>query len=75
MNKINKNLRRIFLPQYCLYKIYLEDFFKKDNLKIVPFIQLKWLKRINLRNSYKINILNKSKLKNLKLVKYRIFLD
>ena len=59
LKKINKNLKRIFLPQYCIYKIYLEDFMNKNFIKIVPFIQIKLLKRINLRNSYKINFLNK----------------
>jgi hypothetical protein len=29
---------------------------------------------LNLRNSYKINFLNKSKLTNLKIFKYKIFL-
>jgi hypothetical protein len=24
--KIKKNLRKIFLPQYCKYKIYLEEY-------------------------------------------------
>ena len=72
--KISKYLKKIFLPQYCKYKIYLEDYFKKDVVKIVPFIQLKYLKRINLRNSYKISFLNKSKLINIKIFKYKIFL-
>jgi len=72
--KINKNIKNIFLPQYCKYKIYLEDYLKKNFIKIVPFIQLKYLKRLNLRNSYKINFLNKSKLINIKIFKYKIFL-
>ena len=72
--KIKKNLRKIFLPQYCKYKIYLEEYWKRNYIKIVPFIQLKYLKRLNLRNSYKINFLNKSKLTNLKIFKYKIFL-
>ena len=73
--QINKNLKRIFLPQYCIYKIYLEDFMNKNFIKIVPFIQIKLLKRINLRNSYKINFLNKTKLVNLEIFKYKIYLN
>jgi hypothetical protein len=73
--RINKNLKRIFLPQYCIYKIYLEDFMNKNFIKIVPFIQIKLLKRINLRNSYKINFLNKTKLVNLEIFKYKIYLN
>ena len=75
MNKVNKYLRRIFLPQYCVYKIYLEDYLKKNYIKIIPFIQIKLLKRINLRNSYKISFLNKSKLVHLDIFKYKISLN
>ena len=74
-NKINKNLRRIFLPQYCIYKIYLEDYLQRNYIKIIPFIQIKLLKRINLRNSYKISFLNKSKLVHLDIFKYKIHLN
>jgi len=73
-NKINKYIKKIFLPQYCIYKIHLEDFFLKNLLKIIPFIHVKVLKRLNLRNSYKIKFLNKSKIKYLKSFKYKIFL-
>lgn len=75
MNGINKYLKRIFLPQYCIYKIFLEDFLKKNYIKIIPFIYLKLLKRINLRNSYKIKFLQLNKLMNLKIFKYKIFLN
>jgi hypothetical protein len=74
-NKINKNIKRIFLPQYCIYKIHLEDYLEKNYIKIIPFIQIKLLKRLNLRNSYKINFLNKSKFADLKIFKYRIYLN
>ena len=74
-NKINKNISRIFLPQYCQYKIYFDDFLKRNYLKIVPYIQLKYLKRLNLRNSYKVSFLDKSNLINLKNFKYTIYLD
>jgi hypothetical protein len=47
----------------------------KNFIKIVPFIQIKLLKRINLRNSYKINFLNKTKLVNLEIFKYKIYLN
>lgn len=73
--KVNKNIKRIFLPQYCMYKIFLDDFLKKDYIKIIPFIHIKLLKRLNLRNSYKINFLNKSKFKYLDIFKYKIFLS
>ena len=41
----------------------------------MPFIYLKLLKRINLRNSYKIKFLQINKLINLKIFKYKIFLN
>ena len=75
VNKVSKYLKRIFLPQYCVYKIYLEDYLKKNYIKIIPFIQIKLLKRINLRNSYKISFLNKSKLVHLDVFKYKIYLN
>lgn len=75
INGINKYLKRIFLPQYCIYKIFLEDFLNKNYIKIMPFIYLKLLKRINLRNSYKIKFLQINKLINLKIFKYKIFLN
>lgn len=75
INKVNRYLKRIFLPQYCVYKIYLEDYLKKNYIKIIPFIQIKLLKRINLRNSYKISFLNKSKLVHLDIFKYKIYLN
>jgi hypothetical protein len=75
MSGINKYLKRIFLPQYCIYKIFLEDLLKKNYIKIMPFIYLKLLKRINLRNSYKIKFLQLNKLINLKNFKYKIFLN
>jgi len=74
LNNINKNLKRFFLPQYCLYKIFLEDILTNNFIKIIPFIHLKLLKRINLRNSYKIKIFKLNKLKNLKIFKYKIYL-
>jgi hypothetical protein len=74
LNNINKNFKRFFLPQYCLYKIFLENILTNNYIKIIPFIHLKFLKRINLRNSYKIKIFKINKLKNLKIFKYKIYL-
>lgn len=73
-NGINKNFKRFFLPQYCIYKIFLEDFLKNNYIKIIPFIHFKFLKRLNLRNSYKIKYLQINKFKNIKFFKYKIFL-
>jgi hypothetical protein len=70
--KINKILKRIILPQYCIYKISLENYLEKNYIKIIPFIQVKLLKRINIRNSYKISFLNKSKFLHLNTFKYKI---
>ena len=75
LNKINKNLKRIFLPQYCIYKIYLEDYLRKNYIKIIPFIHVKMLKRLNLRNSYRVSFLNKSKLVDLDIFKYKISMN
>jgi hypothetical protein len=72
LNGISQNFKRFFLPQYCLYKIFLEDFLKTNYIKIMPFIHLKFLKRLNLRNSYRIKFLQISKFKNLKIFKYKI---
>lgn len=75
INKINKNFKRIFLPQYCIYKIYLEEFLLKNYIKVIPFIHVKMLKRLNLRNSYRVSFLNKSKLIYLDIFKYKISLS
>jgi hypothetical protein len=72
--KMHKILKRIILPQYCIYKISLENYLQKNYIKIIPFIQIKLLKRINLRNSYKVSFLNKSKFVHLDTFKYRIFI-
>jgi hypothetical protein len=71
-NGININFKRFFLPQYCIYKIFLEDYLKNNYIKIIPFINLKFIKRLNLRNSYKIKFLQINKFKNLKIFKYKI---
>jgi hypothetical protein len=73
-NGINVNFKKFFLPQYCIYKIFLEEYLKNNYIKIIPFINLKFLKRLNLRNSYKIKFLQINKLKNLKIFKYKIYL-
>jgi hypothetical protein len=72
---IKKILKNIFLPQYCLYKIFLENFLNNNYIKIIPFINLKLLKRVNLRNSYKLKFLQKNKIFKLKIFKYKIYLN
>jgi hypothetical protein len=72
---IYKFLKKIFLPQYCIYKIFLEDYLNSNYIKIIPFINLKILKRINLRNSYKLKFLQKNRFLNLKNFKFKIFLN
>jgi len=66
--KNNYIIQKIFLPQYFIYKIDLSNFLNKNYLKIIPFIQIKLLKRLNIRHSYKIN-------KNIKFSKYQILLS
>jgi len=55
---INKSLiiEKIFLPTHCIYQINLNDYLNKNNIKIIPFISIKLLKRLNIRHSYKINL-------------------
>lgn len=72
---IDQNFFKFFLPQYFIYKIYLEDFVKKNIIKIIPIIPLKIFKRINLRNSYKIKFFNEIKTVDLKVFKYTINLN
>lgn len=77
LKKITKNFKKIVIPHYFVYKISNPLFWQIKYLKIKPFIDYNFLKKINIRNSYKLNILNKEKkgLKkkiNLKRIKYKI---
>lgn len=68
--KINK----IFLPQYLSYKINFFDLIYNINTFIIfPLVNYKYLKRINIRSSYKLRFFNKIKYK-LKSYKYKIYL-
>ena len=71
--KILKNWRLIILPQYCVYKVCLENYLNTKYIKIIPFIDKKILKRINIRSSYKISFLKKKNFK-LKNFYYKILL-
>jgi len=65
-------LQKIFLPQYCIYKININNYINRNFIKIIPFIELKLLKRLNIRGSYKINKLYGKKIKNIKFNKYQL---
>lgn len=65
LTKINENFKKILIPQYFIYKICNAPFWQVKYLKIKPYINYDFLKRINIRNSYKLNIINKYK-RNLK---------
>ncbi len=69
--KLIKNWRLILLPQYCIYKISLENFLNIKYIKLIPYIDIKILKKINIRSSYKMNFLKKKRLK-LKKYYYKI---
>ena len=70
-NKFN----RLFLPHYLNYKIQF-NFYNLlgnyENFYIIPIINLKYLKRLNIRSSYKLKYFDKIKY-GLKLHKYKIF--
>jgi hypothetical protein len=77
LKAITTNFKKILIPHYFLYKIHAPSFWHINYLKIKPYIDFNFLKKLNIRNSYKLNIINKSKklLKkkvNLKRIKYHI---
>ena len=70
-----KYVNRIFLPQYLNYKInYFSLYYKLNTIIIIPLLNIQYLKRINLRSSYKLRFFNKLKYR-LKTYKYKIFLN
>lgn len=50
--------KKLFLPHYFIYKICDVQYRQTSFLKIKPFISINLLKRINIRNSYKLTIKN-----------------
>lgn len=74
---IYTNFKKILIPQYFLYKIHVPNFWHINYLKIKPYIDFNFLKKLNIRNSYKLNIINKEKKLakkwvKLKKIKYHI---
>jgi len=65
-------IQKIFLPQYCMYKIELNNYLIQFYIKIIPFIQIKLLKRMNIRHSYKIIYLYQFPFKNIQYYEYLI---
>ena len=69
-----QNVNRIFLPQYLKYKInYFNLYYKLNTVIIFPLINIQYLKRINLRSSYKLRKFDKVKFR-IKAYKYKIYL-
>ena len=63
---------KIFLPQYLIYKLNVKNIINKT-LEIFPFLNVKFIKRINVRKSYRFFNFKKIKWK-LKIEKYKIYL-
>ncbi len=73
--KINKSkfiIKKIFLPHYLIYKLN-NNVLSNNGIQIIPILNIKYLKRINIRKSYKLSFFNKIKYK-LKLNKCKIYL-
>jgi len=65
--KLKTKWRLILMPHFFLYKINLEYYFNVNFLKIKPYINLKFFKKINIRSSYKIKNAKKKNIKNKKI--------
>jgi hypothetical protein len=73
LNKVKKLFKRIILPQFCVYKIYLDNFVYTKYLKIKPYINYIFLKRMNIRNSYKLRFIIRKNIRlKSKKIKYKI---
>jgi hypothetical protein len=62
--------KKIFLPHYFIYKICGVQYQQNNFIKIKPFINVNLLKRINIRNSYKLTVKNLNK----RIVRKKLYL-